>query len=85
MTRVPKLLAKALARNKNLRFQELVVLAEAFGFLLDRVNGSHHIYAHPQVPRPLTLQNDRGMAKPYQVKQFLDLVEEYNLQLGDPG
>lgn len=55
MTRAPKLLAKALAKNKNLRFDELTVLAEAFGFELARVVGSHRIYTHPDVPQPLNL------------------------------
>ncbi len=37
-----KLLAKALCGSKNLRFKEVVVLAEAFGFRASRVKGSHH-------------------------------------------
>jgi hypothetical protein len=36
MARVPKLLAKALAKNKNLRFEEFTLLVEAFGFALAR-------------------------------------------------
>ena len=82
MTRAPKLLAKALRQHNNLRFTELVALAEAFGFELDRVSGSHHIYKHPKIGERLNLQDVRGKAKAYQVRQFLDLVEEYNLQLG---
>ena len=29
------------------------------------------------------IQNFGGKAKPYQVKQFLQLIEQYNLQLGE--
>jgi hypothetical protein len=47
------------------------------------VSGSHYIYAHPDVRELVNLQNDRGKAKPYQIRQFLKLVEEYNLQLED--
>lgn len=32
---------------------------------------------------PLNLQNVRGQAKPYQVKQLVRLVERYNLQLDE--
>jgi hypothetical protein len=78
-----KLLQKVLSGTKNVRFTEAIALAEAFGFRLDRVNGSHHIFIHPEIPELLNLQNDNGKAKPYQIKQLLQLVEEYNLQLGE--
>lgn len=58
-------------------------LVEAFGFTLVRVNGSHHIFAHPEVPELVNLQEVDGQAKPYQFRQFLKLVEEYNLTLED--
>jgi len=31
----------------------------------------------------VNLQNRKGKAKPYQVRQFLEIVEQYNLELGD--
>ncbi len=31
----------------------------------------------------INLQNDRGQAKPYQLRQLLRLVERYHLDLGD--
>ena len=76
-----KLLAKALNAPQNLRFADLCSLAEAFGYRLDRVNGSHHIYVHPQADRPLNVQNAGGKAKPYQVRQFLRDIEEFHLSL----
>ncbi len=66
---------------KNVRFSEAVACAEAFGFRLDRVNGSHHIFVHPGIPELLNLQNVKGKAKPYQVKQLLLLIETHNLQM----
>jgi predicted RNA binding protein YcfA (HicA-like mRNA interferase family) len=78
-----KLLQKALSSPKNIRFNEIVTLAEAFGFHLSRVKGSHHIFVHPQVRELVNLQNVGGKAKPYQVRQFLRLVERYNLTMGD--
>ncbi len=58
-------------------------LVEAFGFRRKRVSGSHHIFAHDGIPGPVNLQEVRGEAKPYQIRQFLRLVERYNLKLED--
>ncbi len=77
-----KLLNKALSSPANLRFEEACSLARAFGFHLSRVSGSHHIFAHPNVRELVNLQDVRGRAKPYQVKQLIALVERYNLSLG---
>jgi predicted RNA binding protein YcfA (HicA-like mRNA interferase family) len=78
-----RLLAKALAGSKNIRFNDMVSLVEAFGFHLSRVSGSHHIFVHPNVPELVNLQEVGGKAKPYQIRQFLQLVERYNIELGD--
>ena len=78
-----KLLLKLLTGSKNVRFSEAVAIAEAFGFRLDRVNGSHHIFVHPEIPELLNLQDLKGKAKPYQVKQLLQMAEIHNLQLED--
>lgn len=67
----------------NTRFSDFVQLVKGFGFLLDRVEGSHHIFIHPAVDEPVNLQEVRGEAKPYQIRQFLKLVERYNLKLED--
>ncbi|HQR07814.1 MAG TPA: type II toxin-antitoxin system HicA family toxin [Gemmatales bacterium] len=77
-----KLLQKAIDNPANLRFGDLVTLVRAAGFTLKRISGSHNIFAHPHVFEQLNLQNVKGKAKPYQVKQFLDLVDTYNLSIG---
>jgi predicted RNA binding protein YcfA (HicA-like mRNA interferase family) len=61
----------------------MVALVETFGFRLVQVSGSHHIFIHPAVDELVNLQNVKGQAKPYQVRQFLRLVERYNLRLED--
>ena len=78
-----KLLQKLLAGSKNVRFSEALSLAEAFGFKLDRVSGSHHIYIHPHIPDLINLQNVEGKAKPYQIKQLLKIIEQFDLHLED--
>jgi len=78
-----KLLEKALSGSKNISFHEMTALVEAFGFRLSRVRGSHFIFVHPWVPELVNLQEKNGKAKPYQVREFLQLVEQYDLELGD--
>jgi predicted RNA binding protein YcfA (HicA-like mRNA interferase family) len=65
----------------NVSFAEMRKLVEAFGYRLSRVKGSHHIFVHASVPELVNLQEVQGKAKAYQVRQFLKLVEEYNLKL----
>lgn len=78
-----KILQRILTSPANVRFSDMVTLIEAFGFRLSRISGSHHIFTHPDVPELVNLQKVKGQAKPYQLRQFLKLVERYNLQLGD--
>ena len=78
-----KLLKKLLSGSRNIRFAELVTVVEAFGFQLDRVSGSHHIFAHPQIPELINIQDVQGQAKPYQVTQALKLIERHHLKLED--
>jgi predicted RNA binding protein YcfA (HicA-like mRNA interferase family) len=78
-----KLLRKALTGSKNFRFSDMVALVEAFGFRLSRTSGSHHIFVHPDVDELVNLQEVNGTAKPYQINQFLRLVERHNLELGE--
>ena len=79
-----KLLTK-LARGNlhNVSFADLRKLVEAFGFSLVRTSGSHHIFSHAGVPEVANLQEVKGQAKPYQIRQFLRLVERYNLKMED--
>ncbi len=65
----------------NVAFGDMVDLLHGFGFEQARVNGSHHIFRHAAVPAMLNLQDVDGEAKPYQIRQFLRLIEEHNLTL----
>ena len=79
----PAELLKRLADGQlgNVRFADAQRLAEALGFELDRVRGSHHIYRHAGGDLRLNLQAHGGQAKPYQLRQLLDLVERHALRL----
>jgi len=78
-----KLLQRLLSGHlRNVEFDDFRRLVEAFGFRQMRSSGSHMVFAHPEVAEHLSLQPRRGEAKPYQIRQFLALVEQYNLHLG---
>ena len=81
MTRLKKILEKVLSGSKNIAFTDFIRLVEGFGFHLSRVSGSHHIFVHPKVKELVNLQNVKGQAKPYQIKQFMELVERHDLQI----
>lgn len=78
-----KLLQRILAGSTNVRFNDMVNLVEGFGFTRSRIRGSHHIFSRKGVPELVNLQNVNGDAKPYQIQQFLKLVEKHNLGLED--
>jgi predicted RNA binding protein YcfA (HicA-like mRNA interferase family) len=78
-----KLLKKIISGSKNIGFADMANLVRGFGFELSRTEGSHHIFFRPDIPELVNLQNVKGQAKPYQMRQFLKLVEKHNLRLED--
>lgn len=81
MTQIIKLYARFLTSSRGQSFRSFERLLTAFGFVLDRTEGSHRQYAHPRVPCTLPVQPDAKEAKPYQVRQFLDIVRTYDLDM----
>jgi predicted RNA binding protein YcfA (HicA-like mRNA interferase family) len=81
MTQIEKLYAQLVANRSSMRFSDFRRILETFGFTLDRVKGSHHIFKHPSVDRALSIQPRGDKAKPYQIDQFLDIVEEFGLEM----
>lgn len=81
----PRRLLGRVARGElaNVSFSDMRRLVEAFGFELRRTSGSHHVFVHPDVRELLNLQEVRGQAKPYQIRQFLRLLERYALSMED--
>jgi predicted RNA binding protein YcfA (HicA-like mRNA interferase family) len=66
---------------QNVPFRDFVELVEGFGFRNVRQEGSHRAFARSQIQETLSLQPVQGEAKPYQIRQFLRLIEKYNLRL----
>lgn len=76
-----RLLARVAAGHmQNVSFGDFSALVTSFGFREARIEGSHHIFQHDNIPEQLNLQDVRGEAKPYQIRQFLRLVERYDLR-----
>ena len=78
-----KFLRQIINNQQNVSFNDFIKLIESFGFKLDRIKGSHHIFIHEGIRELINIQNVKGQVKPYQINQFLKLVERYNLSLED--
>lgn len=82
MTKPTKLYALLLSSSsRSIAYRDFEKLVLAFGFTFARMNGSHAIYEHPKLPRPFPIQPERKDAKRYQVRELLELVEQYGLIL----
>jgi len=58
-------------------------LIEGFGFTPLRTKGGHHIFGRPGMEELVNVQDVGGQAKPCQIRQFLRLVERYNIGMED--
>lgn len=67
----------------SIPFRDFERLLAAFGFRLLRTAGSHRQYAHPNVSRILSLQPHGKDAKSYQIEQFVNMIEEFGLTMGE--
>jgi predicted RNA binding protein YcfA (HicA-like mRNA interferase family) len=79
----PSKLFTSLRHNPSqvIAFRDFVSLLTSFGFEQKRQRGSHRSYRHPAVAEVITIQPRGADARPYQVREFLSIVEAYNLRL----
>jgi hypothetical protein len=67
----------------NVRFTDIRKVCEYY-FGQGRQSSSHIIYKTPWVGDPrINIQNDKGKAKAYQVKQVLKAIEKLGVQNGN--
>ncbi|MGC8490185.1 MAG: type II toxin-antitoxin system HicA family toxin [Syntrophobacteraceae bacterium] len=65
----------------NVDFENITPWLYDFGFRLERIAGSHHIFRHSITKAKLNFQPERsGKAKAYQVKQAIKLSESLKLR-----
>lgn len=75
MTRKEKLLLRAINNSADLSFEDFKTLLKHSGWILDHQTGSHQIWYSSKGCR-LSIQNNKGKAKSYQVRQFLQQREK---------
>jgi hypothetical protein len=68
--------------DANIRFEEIRSLLTSMGFV-ERIRGSHHIFARDGVDEIINLQPKGSKAKPYQVKQVRNIMLKYKLETND--
>lgn len=84
MVKPHKLYAQLIqSTSRSISFRDFEALLAAFGFVHARTTGSHRQYVHPAIPRPFPVQPGGKDAKRYQVRELLELVEQYGLKLGE--
>ncbi|RLA22346.1 MAG: toxin HicA [Gammaproteobacteria bacterium] len=83
MSGVSKIVEEMKANPKGIRFSELQKVC-VFYFGRARQSGSSHcIYKTPWLGDPrVNIQNSKGKAKPYQVKQVLLAIEKMEVKNG---
>ena len=74
MSQHKKLLNKAQRNPEGLSFAEFQTLMTRQGWVKDHQRGSHQIWYSLEGER-LSIQNRNGMAKAYQVRQFLEYIK----------
>ena len=60
---------------REVSFDEISRYLKHYGFLLDRVNGSHHIFKNSE-EMSITIPVHNGRIKYYYVKKAVDLIKE---------
>ena len=83
MSKITKLFQKVKNNPYNTSFDDLCRLIEYYGFILDRQSGSHRLYYNKMYNIRLNIQPDKNVAKGYQVKQFLTLIDRYKINFED--
>ena len=75
MSKQEKLLKQARNNPQGLSFDDFKILLSRSQWVEDHQTGSHSIWYSP-IGFRLSIQNRNGMAKGYQVKQFLAQLDE---------
>jgi len=81
MAKIAEIIADMQRNPKGIRFEDLCKVCDfCFGESRQK-SGSHRIYKTPWQGDPrVNIQNDKGMAKAYQVKQVLRALQRLEAQ-----
>ncbi len=76
MAQINDLVAEMRRNPKGVRFQDLCRVCDFYFGEACQTSGSHRVYKTPWVGDPrVNVQNEKGMAKTYQVRQVLKAIE----------
>jgi hypothetical protein len=76
MPKVEDILAEMRRNPKAIRFRDLCTVCDFFFGAARQTGSSHRVYKTPWQGDPrVNIQNDKGMAKAYQVRQVLKAIE----------
>jgi hypothetical protein len=77
MASLDKILAEMRSEPKGIRFSDLLKICQGFFGPPRQNSGSHVIFKTPWPGDPrVNIQNDRGRAKAYQVRQVLAAIDK---------
>jgi hypothetical protein len=77
MANLTKLLNKCRNNPQGFRYAELCKICDHFFGSPRQSSGSHRVYRTPWEGEPyVNIQDKKGMAKPYQVRQVLNAIEK---------
>jgi len=68
--------------DSNIDFNDVRRLLDALGFI-ERIKGSHHIFAKTGIAEIINIQPKGNKAKAYQVKQIRNIILNYRLGIDD--
>jgi hypothetical protein len=84
MASIESIIANMRRNPKNVRFHDLCKVCDHFFGSPRQSGGSHRIYKTPWPGDPrVNIQDDKGKAKAYQVRQVLKALDKLELQNGD--
>ena len=83
MASVIEILERMRSNPAGVRFADLCKVCDHYFSQARQSSGSHRVYRTPWIGDPrVNIQNDKGQAKTYQVKQVLKAVERLELEHG---
>jgi hypothetical protein len=82
VAKVVIILKEMRSNPKRIRFTDLCKVCDFYFGAARQTGSSHRIYKTPWQGDPrVNIQNDRGMAKAYQVRQVLNAIERLEAQI----
>jgi hypothetical protein len=83
MANITGLIARMRENPGGVRYADLCKVCEHYFGPARQTSGSHHVYKTPWIGDPrVNIQNNKGYAKAYQVKQVLKAIERLEIGHG---